>query len=67
MTELTEKQISWINLYEKAEQQLKEAKDRVVMIRREMLNALGEKADCDLCGNRHWPTCDERGEHAEPF
>lgn len=25
--------------------------------RRAMLSTLGHKADCPLCGNRHWPVC----------
>lgn len=24
-----------------------------------LLDTLGEKADCHLCGNRHWPLCKE--------
>lgn len=27
--------------------------------RRTMLEVLGHKADCPLCGNRHYPVCKE--------
>lgn len=57
--ELTDLQKSWIKILKDTEVQITELQKAGDYFYQEMLKALGEKADCHLCGNRHWPICKE--------
>lgn len=56
---LTKKEEAMMAEVEYYEHEAIVASNKARAVRRAALEALGPKADCRLCGNRHYPLCEE--------
>lgn len=57
MEELTIEEQEAIACYEEANNEASKASIRCTDAYWAMIKTLGEKANCHLCGNAHWPIC----------
>lgn len=57
MSDLTVEQKELVYLHQAAEEAVHSAIGIRARANRAMLRSLGEKANCHLCGNQHWPIC----------
>lgn len=55
--ELTKYEQCIVDRFNNYEKEAQITMRKVETFRKVMLSVLGPKANCDLCGNQHWPLC----------